>query len=211
MRTGCNNWEAWRYLFGERKPMEHSSPGGHFSSKWHPSKLFHTSHYGGFAGRFTLSSPTSWTAEINRKSPTDARRVIREKYALWGRPKGAVLAWAQLGTGHSSPQLEERDLSPEQGVDPRVSAQELGAYAGRACGAIALPRQRCLPPPELTWPLWPDLQQLPWEPWHPGHPRLLRTHLPQPGHPRWQNTAFRFASPLCELLASSHRKRCCSR
>lgn len=40
--------------WGHGKPMEHSSPGGHWSSKRHPSKLFHASQYGGFAGRFAL-------------------------------------------------------------------------------------------------------------------------------------------------------------
>lgn len=126
--------------------MEHSSPGGHCSSKRHPSKLFHARQYGGFAGRFALSSPVSSSTGIIRKAPTDTSRVRREKYAPRGRPKRAVLAWAQLGTGRSSPQPEEWDLSPKQGVHTGVSARELGAYAGKPEGLLLCPgRGACLP------------------------------------------------------------------
>lgn len=77
-----------------REPAEHSSPGGHCSTKWHPSKSFHTSWCGGLDGRLALSGSVSSSTEINKKAPSDTRKVTREKYALWKRQEGAVLAWA---------------------------------------------------------------------------------------------------------------------
>lgn len=119
-----------------REPVEHSSPGGHCSSKWHPSKLFRASQCGGFDGRFALSSPVSSSTEINRKAPTDTRRARR---GVRGAGRGCA-GMSVTGTRHSSPQLKEWDLSPLQGVYTGVSVWELGVYAGRgACPSLKSP------------------------------------------------------------------------
>lgn len=58
-----------------REPVEHSSPGGHCSTKWHPFKSFHTSWCGGLDGRLALSGSVSSSTEINKKAPSDTRKV----------------------------------------------------------------------------------------------------------------------------------------
>lgn len=118
-----------------REPVEHSSPGGHCSSKWHPSKLFRASQCGGFDGRFALSSPVSSSTEINKKAPTDARRVRRGVRGAGRGCAGMSVTWdkAQLTTAEGT-----GFISPARCL-----------HWGVCLGAGLLRWQRCLPLPEV--------------------------------------------------------------